>query len=227
MTPKLSIIVPVLNEIDQLSGFVAHIQNQWQQPQELLVVDGGSTDGTCEWLQKKSIKSFRSVRGRVQQMTFGAHNATTSLLYFVHVDSKLPKHFDCVLFEAYKRGVTAACFQLRFDSKNYLLKTAAAGSRWNHLLCRGGDQSLMVLKQRFDALGGYDSRYKVCEDINLIKKLYKNGFFVLPEKIITSARRFQKNGILRLLFHFGVLHLLHWFDTRPEYLCRYYDRMIR
>ena len=45
MTPKLSIIVPVLNEIDQLSGFVAHIQNQWQQPQELLVVDGGSTDG--------------------------------------------------------------------------------------------------------------------------------------------------------------------------------------
>ena len=87
MTPKLSIIVPVLNEIDQLSGFVAHIQNQWQQPQELLVVDGGSTDGTWEWLQKKSIKSFRSVKGRAQQMNFGAHNATTSLLYFVHVDS--------------------------------------------------------------------------------------------------------------------------------------------
>ena len=91
-------------------------------------------------------------------MNFGARNATTSLLYFVHVDRKLPKHFDCVLLEAYKRGITAACFQLEFDSQNYLLKSAASGSRWNHLLCRGGDQSLMVLKSRFDALGGYDPR---------------------------------------------------------------------
>ena len=85
----------------------------------------------------------------------------------------------------------------------------------------------MVLKQRFDALGGYDPRYKVCEDINLIKKLYKNGFFVFPEKIITSARRFQKNGILRLLFHFGVLHLLHWWNVPPEFLYRYYKRVVR
>jgi len=227
MTPKLSIIVPVLNEIDQLSCFITHLKNQWQQPQELLIVDGGSTDGTWEWLQKNSIPSYRSCKGRAQQMNFGALKATTDLLYFVHVDSKLPKHFDRILFEAYKRGITAACFQLEFDSQNFLLKSAAAGSRWNYLLCRGGDQSLMVLKSRFDALGGYDPRYKVCEDITLIKKLYKNGFFVLPEKIITSTRRFQKNGILRLLFHFGVLHLLHWFDTRPEYLCRYYDRMVR
>ena len=96
------------------------------------------------------------LQGRALQMNFGARNATTSLLYFVHVDSKLPKHFDCVLLEAFKRGITAACFQLEFDSQNYLLKSAASGSRWNHLLCRGGDQSLMVLKSRFDALGGYD-----------------------------------------------------------------------
>ena len=153
-------------------------------------MDGGSTEGTWEWLQKNSIPSYRSCKGRTLQMNFGARNATTSLLYFVHVDRKLPKHFDCVLLEAFKRGITAACFQLEFDSQNYLLKSAASGSRWNHLLCRGGDQSIMVLKSRFDALWGVWSRYKVCEDINLIKKLYKNGFLVLPEKIITSARRF-------------------------------------
>ena len=156
MTPKLSIIVPVLNEIDQLSCFITHLKNQWQQPQELLIVDGGSTEGTWEWLQKNSIPSYRSCKGRTLQMNFGARNATTSLLYFVHVDSKLPKHFDCVLLEAFKRGITAACFQLEFDSQNYLLKSAASGSRWNHLLCSAGDQSIMVLKSRFDALGGYD-----------------------------------------------------------------------
>ena len=54
MNPSLSIVVPVLNEIDQLSHFIAHIQDQWQQPQELLIIDGGSTDGTWEWLQKKT-----------------------------------------------------------------------------------------------------------------------------------------------------------------------------
>jgi hypothetical protein len=92
------------------------------------------------------------LQGRALQMNFGARNATTSLFHFVHVESKLPKRFDFVLLEASKRGITAACFQLEFDSQNFLLKSAASGSRWNHLLCRGGDQSLMVLKSRFDAL---------------------------------------------------------------------------
>ena len=226
MTPKLSIIVPVLNEIDQLSCFITHLKNQWQHPQELLIVDGGSTDGSWEWLEKNSIPSYRSAKGRALQMNLGARNATTSLLYFVHVDSKLPKHFDRILLEAYKSGITAACFQLRFDSQNFLLKIAAAGSRYNHLLCRGGDQSLMIIKQRFDALGGYDPKYKIGEDLNLLKKLYAKGFSVLPEKITTSARRFRKNGVLYLLFHFGVLHLLHWWNARPEFLYRYYKRFV-
>jgi rSAM/selenodomain-associated transferase 2 len=226
--PEISIIVPVFNEINFINDFISHLKSTCQTPQEIIIVDGGSTDGTGKLLESLTdISVFQTKTGRANQMNFGAKIAKTSLLYFVHVDSILPQNFDTLILNSYKKKKVAGCFRLKFDKANWLLKLAAAGSKWNHLLCRGGDQSLFVSKNKFDMLNGFDPRYKVCEDIEFIKKLYKNKcFIVLPQTLTTSSRRFYKNGIIYLLFHFGVLHFLHYLGVNPIFLNKYYSQYV-
>ena len=226
--PEISIIVPVFNEINFINDFISHLKSTCQTPQEIIIVDGGSTDGTGKLLESLTdISVFQTKTGRANQMNFGAKIAKTSLLYFVHVDSILPQNFDTLILNSYKKKKVAGCFRLKFDKANWLLKLAAAGSEWNHLLCRGGDQSLFVSKNKFDMLNGFDPRYKVCEDIEFIKKLYKNKcFIVLPQTLTTSSRRFYKNGIIYLLFHFGVLHFLHYLGVKPIFLNKYYSQYV-
>ncbi len=226
--PEISIIVPVFNEINFINDFISHLKSTCQTPQEIIIVDGGSTDGTGQLLESLTdISVFQTKTGRANQMNFGAKIAKTSLLYFVHVDSILPQNFDTLILNSYKKKKVAGCFRLKFDKANWLLKLAAAGSKWNHLLCRGGDQSLFVSKNKFDMLNGFDPRYKVCEDIEFIKKLYKNKcFIVLPQTLTTSSRRFYKNGIIYLLFHFGVLHFLHYLGVKPIFLNKYYSQYV-
>jgi rSAM/selenodomain-associated transferase 2 len=226
--PEISIIVPVFNEINFINDFISHLKSTCQTPQEIIIVDGGSTDGTRQLLESLTdISVFQTKTGRANQMNFGAKIAKTSLLYFVHVDSILPQNFDTLILNSYKKKKVAGCFRLKFDKANWLLKLAAAGSKWNHLLCRGGDQSLFVSKNKFDMLNGFDPRYKVCEDIEFIKKLYKNKcFIVLPQTLTTSSRRFYKNGIIYLLFHFGVLHFLHYLGVKPIFLNKYYSQYV-
>jgi len=226
--PEISIIVPVFNEINFINDFISHLKSTCQTPQEIIIVDGESTDGTGKLLESLTdISVFQTKTGRANQMNFGAKIAKTSLLYFVHVDSILPQNFDTLILNSYKKKKVAGCFRLKFDKANWLLKLAAAGSKWNHLLCRGGDQSLFVSKNKFDMLNGFDPRYKVCEDIEFIKKLYKNKcFIVLPQTLTTSSRRFYKNGIIYLLFHFGVLHFLHYLGVKPIFLNKYYSQYV-
>lgn len=226
---ELTIIVPVLNEVKLLADFIEQLKQQWSHPQELLIIDGGSTDGSWEWLQTHFKKnSYQTPPGRAQQMNFGAQRASKKWLYFLHIDSHLPKDFDRILSNAIHSGSRWGCFRLKFNHANWLLRQASAGSRWNHPLCRGGDQSLFISKKDFDSLGGYDSQYAVCEDIQLIKKLYAlGGFKVLPAYISTSSRRFYQNGVIRLLFHFGIMHLSHCLGAGPQFLHRYYLRFVR
>jgi glycosyltransferase involved in cell wall biosynthesis len=109
---KLSIVVPVLNERDCIATFIKHLKTQWCQPQELIFVDGGSTDGTWEWLQKQDVTAYRSPQGRAVQMNAGAEQASGNLYYFIHVDSTLPYHFDQTLLEAHNAGSFSGLFSI-------------------------------------------------------------------------------------------------------------------
>jgi hypothetical protein len=92
----------------------------------------------------------------------------------------------------------------------------------------GAISPFSLQKKRFEALQGFNDRYRVCEDLELIKRLYRQGAFtVLPQKIKTSSRRFHENGVARLLVHFGVLHLMHWWGVGPQSLSLYYRWAVR
>ena len=229
LTTSVSVIVPVWNEKEALPGWVQMIEEKKEGDLELIVVDGGSVDGSWQWLQKQSgLRIYQTTKGRGHQLHFGAQKAKGTLFYFVHVDTHLPQGFDRLLKAAHAQNLLAGCFRLRFAPFNPLgLRIASWGTQWNHLLFRGGDQTLFVDRELYFKVGGFDPSYRVCEDLHLIKKLYRiKTFKVLPQQVITHSRRFETKGVLPLLFHFRVLHFLHWFGSGPKLLWNYYLKFI-
>lgn len=226
----ISIIVPIYNEAKSLPHFLASLFSALNSSNhQIIFVDGGSQDESCKIVEAQpNCQLIRSSKGRAKQLNAGAKHATQPLLYFIHVDCIPPIGFDEILLQHYRENKKAGSFQLRFDTDHFALKWSAYATRFNTRFCRSGDQSLFVDKALFNLLNGFDERYHICEDVEFIDRLYKrNGFTVLPQKITTSARRFEENGILRLHFHHGFIHLMRYIGISPRGLYRYYSCFVK
>ena len=221
----ISIIIPIYNEAEQLPGFITILFDTLESDHhQIIFVDGGSQDDSCKIIQANpNCHLIQSKKGRAIQMNAGAKKARYSLLYFIHVDSIPPKGFDQILLQQLKKGQKAGCFQMQFDHNHFALNWSAFATKYNSTFCRSGDQSLFVEKSLFEHLTGFDERYHICEDVEFIDRLYqRNEFTVLAQKITTSARRFKENGIWRLHFHHGLIHLMRYFGIGPKKLYQYY-----
>jgi len=228
--PKISIIIPVLNEEEALDKLLPYLQTKAANYDQLEVIvsDGGSSDNTISIAKKYSATCFNSVRGRASQMNAGAKKAKGQILYFLHADSLPPKHFDQTIISAINSGIPAGCFRLKFNISNRFLAFFAWFTRFNFPLCRGGDQSLFISQDLFTTLGGFNEAYRIYEDNEFIGRIYrKAGFRVLPQEVITSARKYKDNGTVRLQYHFAMVHLKKFAGASPESLFAYYNRHIR
>lgn len=225
---KLSIIIPVLNEEDYVSNLLVHLKNVCaERTLEIIVVDGGSTDRTIALAEQCGVKVYRSIRGRASQMNYGAQMAAGDILYFLHVDTFPPINFEAAILKAVKEGYASGCFQMRFDNNSRFLNFFAWFTKVNHSLCRGGDQSLFITRELFRQSGGFDEDYQVYEDTEFIGRICKLGRFkILPQIVITSARKYNRIGTLQLQYHFGVIHLKRIFGAGPKQLHKYYTRHI-
>lgn len=227
--PKISVIVPVLNEEDWVPALCTAIkENSDSYPDlELLFVDGGSTDSTAKQIRDSGGRVISSPKGRARQMNTGAREAKGDILYFLHADTLPPNGFDKAIREAVGAGRDAGCFRMKFESPSRFLAFFSWFTRVNHWLCRGGDQSLFITRDRFEALSGFNEDYIIYEDLELIRRLYKKGgFTVLPGCVITSARKYQRVGKWKLQYHFTVIHLKNYLGASPEALYQYYKRHI-
>jgi len=227
--PHLSIIISVLNEIEQLEELITILKDQSVFHNEVIIVDGGSTDGSYEWLEKKEgITLIQTKKGRAHQQNEGAKAATSEVLYFLHADTRPPKDFDQIIHQAYIKNNKAGSFRLRFSGNHWALNVAARASRFNNRYCRGGDQSLFIQKKLFNSLNGFNEDYVICEDGELIDRIYKkHSFCVLPQEVITSSRRFKENGVIRLQFHFMMIHVLRALGKPPATLHKYYCQFVK
>ncbi|MEZ2413333.1 TIGR04283 family arsenosugar biosynthesis glycosyltransferase [Muriicola sp. E247] len=228
--PDISVVIPVINEEENLSRLIPYLKTAAESPEkiELIVVDGGSTDRSVEIATSLGAVVEISPRGRALQLNKGARLAKGDILYFLHADSFPPQAFDLLIRKANSRKSAAGCFRLEFDSSSRFLSIFAWFSRFNFLLCRGGDQSLFITKELFYSLGGFDERYRVYEDNEFIGRIYRESKFkVLPKKIKTSARKYRLNGFLKLQYHFARIHLLYFRGSRPEVLYAYYTRHVK
>ncbi len=227
--PQISIIIPVYNEEAAIATILTYLKKNSNPSniKEVLVVNGESSDQTASIAKKLDATVLHSPKGRARQMNLGAKHASGELLYFLHADTLPPQHFDMSILEAYHKGAKAGCFQMKFDSNSLFLNFFAWFSRFNHKMCRGGDQSLFITKKHFKKLNGFNEDYVVFEDNEFIGRIYKEGSFkVLSRPVKTSARRYEKRGAIALQYHFGVIHLKNYFGASPEQLYDYYKRKI-
>ncbi|NQZ44347.1 MAG: glycosyltransferase family 2 protein [Flavobacteriaceae bacterium] len=225
----LSIIIPVLNEASCIAGLIEHLSEtrstDWVS--EIIVVDGGSTDGTLKLLETLPVSVVPSKKGRARQMNAGAKAAKGDTLYFLHADTLPPKDFDIKIREAIAAGFETGCFRMRFDTQNVFLRFFGWMTRINHTLCRGGDQSLFIKKEVFFEEGGFNEAYMIYEDTEFITRLYRRGHFrILPDHVITSARKYREKGSFNVQFHFAVIHLKNFLGASPEALYAYYQKKI-
>jgi len=244
---KISIIIPILNEADTIVRLLGYLLDNASSKniEEILIVDGGSTDRSQEIVQQlinkreldtispkveitqPNIRLLNSEKGRARQMNVGANEAKAGILYFLHADSVPPKDFDQAIIQSVHNDASAGCFRMKFDNDHFVLKFSQWFTRFNLRGCRGGDQSLFITKQLFHALNGFNEEYIIYEDSEFIGRIYDQGAFtVIPDYITTSSRRYDENGTWKLQYHFTVIHLKKFFGASPDQLYQYYIRNI-
>ena len=243
MSNKLSIIIPILNEEAYIGKLLEHLLANTSSKNniEILIVDGGSTDGSNEIINsfitmkshigldctRPDILLLNSPKGRAKQMNLGAKHATGTILYFLHADSFPPPNFDQLIINEVEKGNKAGCFKMKFDSSHWWLQLAGWLTQFSWRACRGGDQSQFITKKLFDDLGDFDERFTIYEDNDLINKLYaRKQFVIIQEWLISSCRCYKKNGVWKLQYHFWTIYVKKWFGASAEDLHRYYKKNI-
>ncbi|MCI0403054.1 MAG: TIGR04283 family arsenosugar biosynthesis glycosyltransferase [Acidobacteria bacterium] len=231
---KLSVVIPVLNERELLPQALAALARIEPAP-EVVVVDGGSTDGTRPWLEAQpGIRVFDTLRGRGRQLDAGARAATGDVLLFLHADSVLPAAATRKIEQALRSpGAVAGCFRVCFDQSGpWSLRVVAAGINLRTRLTRSGtgDQAIFMRRAVYQEAGGFPE-WPLFEDVELVSRIKRWGrFCVLDDAVTISPRRFLRFGVwsttlrmygLRLAFYAGVspFTLARWFeDVRPHLL---------
>ncbi len=198
---QLSIIIPTLNESGTIHSLLMILTNHENSNQiEIIVVDGGSEDGTQEQVGAfAQVKLIRSpIRSRASQMNLGAAQASGDVLYFVHADVLLPESFYEDIRGALAKSSHGG-YRYKFDSSKFVLRINAFFTRFTMEWCQGGDQTLFITRALFDHLGGYDEYYCIMEDYDLLRRAsHYDKYRVIPKSIMVSARKYDHNGYFKV-----------------------------
>jgi len=224
----LSIVVPCLNEADGIADALAALAPlRLRGNAEVIVVDGGSHDGTAAHAAPLADLVMTSPRGRALQMNAGAARARGEILLFLHADTRLPDAADALIVDGLTRSRRGwGRFDVTIAGRHPLLGTVA---RLMNLRSRltgiaTGDQAIFVTRSLFTAAGGYPE-IALMEDVELSRRLKRFGPpLCLKHRLTTSGRRWEKHGVLRTVFLMWQLRLAYWLGADPGKLAVRYDR---
>jgi rSAM/selenodomain-associated transferase 2 len=228
---KISIIIPVLNEIKTIEATLASTYTSTNI--EVIVVDGGSIDGTLDLVQSLGIKVLSSPAGRARQMNAGALVATGDILLFLHADTQLPPEFDMMIRtvmqspnSAGSKVAVAGAFELQIDAPAIGLRSIERGVNWRSrfLQLPYGDQAIFLRSKTFDRIGGF-LELPIMEDFDLVCRLKRLGYItIIPVPVITSARRWLKKGIVKTTLINQVIIFAYLLGVSPHQLMRWYKK---
>ncbi len=218
---RISIIIPTLNEAITIVAALQRLQGVADV--EIIVADGGSDDQTVELARNSGATVISCNRGRGQQMNAGAALASGEILLFLHADTQLPYNFAEDVRHSLKSGVGGA-FRLSIDANGWLLRLVEFGanmrSRWLQLPY--GDQAIFVPAQLFFQLNGF-RHIPLMEDYDFCHRLRRLGKITIAAfPVTTSARRWQKLGVLRTTLTNLACIVAFRIGVSPERLAKWY-----
>ncbi len=248
--PRISVIIPTLNEASTIEECLSQFDGDSVRPDEstgpngptgppgsaaptgptsleIIVVDGGSDDGTPEivrsWPGARLIKS--NLRGRAIQMNAGATASSGDVLLFLHADTRLPAGWRELVAESIRgRGKAGGRFRFDIAHGKRIYRWIAGGTnfRSRFLGITYGDQAIYTTREAFEAVGGFPG-IPVFEDARFADRL-KNagGLDWIDEAVLTSARRWERRGPVRTLLLTWLLRLLYILFVPPRFLARFY-----
>ena len=218
----LSIIIPALDERPIIAAAVRHARAL--EPAEVIVADGGSSDGTGEAAEEAGAKVVRTRAGRGTQQNAGAAAARGDLLVFLHADTRLPAGAMGRIAEILADpGVSLGAFRLGFDRDDFGTRFLVFGAdlRMRLFALPYGDQALFLRRESFERLGGFRD-VPIMEDLCLVRRAKGIGRVVVaPERVRTSPRRYDQNGLLRNMLMNWVGASLFALGAPPERLVRF------
>lgn len=225
----ISIIIPTCNEADQIASTIYQLKATISSGDfEIIVADAGSSDDTIKLAKKAGAAIVISPRkGRAVQMNAGATAAKGDIFYFLHADTIPADKFIEDIIDSINKGYHAGCFMLSFDYEHWFLKANCWFTHFDFNAIRFGDQSLFVTKAAFDQAGGFSEEHIIMEDQHLIKRLRTFiRFRVIKKPVITSARKYLKNGIYKTQGIFFIIYFMYVFGFSQDRLLKTYKKMI-
>jgi rSAM/selenodomain-associated transferase 2 len=221
---RLSVVMPALQEAAGISSTLQRLASWRAQGHEVIVVDGGSSDGTAEQAAAGADRVLAGPRGRARQMNAGAAVAQGQVLLFLHADTQLPENAAGLIQQALGPDRVWGRFDVHIEGNSPMLRVVATlmnwRSRWSGIAT--GDQAIFVRTDVFRQLGGYADQ-PLMEDIELSRRLLAFAKPVcLRQRVLTSGRRWQTRGVWRTIFLMWRLRWRYWRGESPESLARAY-----
>jgi rSAM/selenodomain-associated transferase 2 len=221
---ELSIILPVLNEGEGIEAALARLGPLRERGAEVIVVDGGSRDGTPDRARGLADRVLAAPRGRGAQMNAGAAEARGEVLLFLHADTRLPDYADNLVMKAVRSGQPWGRFDVAIEGRHPLLSVVATlmNRRSRATGIATGDQAIFVERRMFEEVGRFPD-IPLMEDIALTKRLKRlSRPACLEARVATSGRRWEKNGVLRTILLMWRLRLAYFLGADPHALARAY-----
>lgn len=221
---RLSIVMPSLNEADGIGAALEALRPLRDRGHEVIVADGGSTDGTPRLAARGADRVIAAARGRARQMNAGAALATGGVVVFLHADTTLPPEADRAVFEALGHGPGWGSFAVRLSGSHpafrIIERMITLRSRLTGIAT--GDQAIFVDRDLFRAAGGF-ADLPLLEDVELCRRLRRITRPVRPRApVVTSSRRWEAGGIARTTALMWWIRGAYALGAEPGRLVRHY-----
>ena len=219
--------MPVFQEGVTINGLMEHLhQLDTEKTCEIIVVDGAPERDTLRAIHNNHVIKIFTEKGRAKQMNAGVSVARGEILIFLHADTELPIHAFKKIHSLTEQGeYVGGAFDLGIKSDKFIFRVIGKLSSWRSRLNRipFGDQAIFIRREYFRKIGGY-KEIPIMEDAELMRRIKKSGnkIWIFYERVMTSPRRWEKEGVIYCILRNWTLQALYALGISPHKLARFY-----